>query len=80
MAITTPKPAQSSAANVPDTRAANVPETTSSFEDDDDDGVRDKGAAAGLTKWQKVKQHLRRFWWAYAIAGVILLAILLPIL
>ncbi|KAK4251299.1 hypothetical protein C7999DRAFT_37640 [Corynascus novoguineensis] len=45
------------------------------------DGVHEKGAATGgLTKGQKIKQHFRRFWWAYLIALVIFLAILLPIL
>ncbi|KAI0159932.1 hypothetical protein GGR52DRAFT_168851 [Hypoxylon sp. FL1284] len=37
-------------------------------------------AAAPLTKKQKFKRHCGRFWWWYLIAGVVFLAIFLPIL
>jgi uncharacterized membrane protein YdfJ with MMPL/SSD domain len=57
-------------------RADNVQEVASSF----DHGDGDKEQPAVLSLWQKVKQHLRRRWWMYLIAIVILLAILLPIL
>jgi hypothetical protein len=52
-------------------------DTASSF----DDGVGDKKPEPGaISLWGKVKQHLRRCWWVYLIAIVILLAILLPLL
>lgn len=38
------------------------------------------GAALQRTKTQKMKRHCGRFWWWYLIAGIILAAILLPIL
>ncbi|KAI1068914.1 hypothetical protein LB507_006153 [Fusarium sp. FIESC RH6] len=45
-----------------------------------DDQIRDEKAAAGSTKWQKVKAHLIKFKWWYLLGIVILLAILLPLL
>ncbi|CAG7557498.1 unnamed protein product [Fusarium equiseti] len=45
-----------------------------------DDQIRDEKAAAGPTKWQKVKAHLIKFKWWYLLGIVILLAILLPLL
>ncbi|KAL2130261.1 hypothetical protein VTI74DRAFT_6700 [Chaetomium olivicolor] len=67
---------ESSAAHGAEPQADNVHDAASSF----DDGVGDKKQPGGLSIWQKVKQHIRRRWWIYLIAIVILLAILLPIL
>ena len=55
---------------------------------DDPEALEDNGSSVDhvqekqppLTRWQKVKRHFRRFWWAYLIGFVILLAILLPVL
>ncbi|AEO71232.1 uncharacterized protein THITE_75172 [Thermothielavioides terrestris NRRL 8126] len=77
MATTTTGPPESSAAKVADARPENVLDDASSV----DDGVHEKqDAPVGASKWQKVKQHFRRFWWAHLIAVIILLAILLPII
>ncbi|KAG9258415.1 uncharacterized protein F5Z01DRAFT_643186 [Emericellopsis atlantica] len=43
------------------------------------DHVQEKGTTPKLTKWQKMKAHFRKFWWAYLIGLIILLAILLPV-
>lgn len=52
----------------------------SSFEEGDDNVAEKGGAAAGLTKGQKLKRHFLRFKWWYLAAGIILLAIILPIM
>ncbi|WPH01521.1 Hypothetical protein R9X50_00436700 [Acrodontium crateriforme] len=39
-----------------------------------------EGAVLQRTKTQKMKRHFGRFWWWYLIAGIVLAAILLPIL
>lgn len=52
----------------------------SSFEEGDDNVAEKGGAAAGLTKGQKVKRHFARFKWWYLAAAIILLAIILPIM
>lgn len=45
------------------------------------DHVQEKGPAAiTLTKRQKLRRHCGKFWLWYLIGGLILLAILLPIL
>jgi hypothetical protein len=45
------------------------------------DHVQDKAAIAPKpSKRQRTKAHFKRFWWAYLIGSIILLAILLPIL
>ncbi|KAL2170718.1 hypothetical protein VTG60DRAFT_4465 [Thermothelomyces hinnuleus] len=67
---------QGPAANAAGTRPENVLDDASSL----NDGVHEKGAPVGLSKREKVKQHFRRFWWAYVLALVIFLAIFLPIL
>ncbi|KAL2161766.1 hypothetical protein VTH06DRAFT_7549 [Thermothelomyces fergusii] len=67
---------QGPAATAAGTRPENVLDDASSL----NDGVHEKGAAVGLSKREKVKQHFRRFWWAYLLALVIFLAIFLPIL
>jgi hypothetical protein len=45
-----------------------------------DDGVGDKEKLVVLTKWQRLKRHFWRFKWWYLLAGIILLAIILPIM
>jgi hypothetical protein len=62
--------------------------TTAHGANDDPGALEDNGSSVDhvqekqppLTRWQKVKRHFRRFWWAYLIGFVILLAILLPVL
>lgn len=44
------------------------------------DHVVEKDTTPKEKKRVKVKKHFRRFWWAYLIGLIVLLAILLPIL
>ncbi|CRG86116.1 hypothetical protein PISL3812_03119 [Talaromyces islandicus] len=44
------------------------------------DGSEAAAPAAPLTKWQKVKNHFRRFWIIHVIVVIIIAAIMLPIL
>ncbi|XEV07406.1 hypothetical protein FSHL1_012693 [Fusarium sambucinum] len=57
-----------------------TPEDAQSDNAPSDDQIRDEKAAAGPTKWQKVKAHLIKFKWWYLLGIAILLAILLPLL
>ncbi|KAL2150488.1 hypothetical protein VTH82DRAFT_7051 [Thermothelomyces myriococcoides] len=75
-ATTTTTGSQGAAATAAGTRPQNVLDDSSSL----NDVVQEKGAPVGLSKREKVKQHFRRFWWAYVLALVIFLAIFLPIL
>lgn len=42
--------------------------------------IEDVGTSEKVGKRQKAKRHLRRFWCCYLMAGIIFLAIFLPIL
>lgn len=44
------------------------------------DHIQEKDNTPPLTRWQKTQRHFRKWWWAYLIGGVVLLAILLPIM
>ncbi|KAK3313341.1 hypothetical protein B0H66DRAFT_565916 [Apodospora peruviana] len=78
MATTTAtETARRDSSTVPMTAAAgHHADNASSF----DDGVAEKEQTVVLTKRQKVKRHCGRFKWWYLVAGIILLAIILPII
>ncbi|QKX56957.1 uncharacterized protein TRUGW13939_04065 [Talaromyces rugulosus] len=44
------------------------------------DGSENAAAAVPLTRWQKVKNHFRRFWIIHLVIVIIIAAIMLPIL